>query len=214
MTLRFNYHPLSSYCWKGLIALYELEIPFTPVVLDITDPDSNAAFEKLWPMGSMPVLEDETRGTVTPESSIIIEYLDRHYSGKNRLIPADPDLALETRLTDRFFDLHIHAHMQKIVLDNIRPDGQRDPFGVAQSREKMARAYGVVENLMSARQWANGGDFSLADCAASPALHYANRIAPLDAFPHARAYLARLEARPAFARVLREAEPFFRYFPG
>lgn len=213
--LVLHYHPLSSFCWKALIALYENETPFEPALIDFTDRKSGAALEKLWPMAKMPVLEDRTRGAVTPEASIIIEYADRHYPGKTPLVPTDPDLALETRLTDRFFDLHLHVHMQKVVSRNIRPEGQSDPFGVEHARGEIRKAYGVLDNLMSAREWANGAGFSLSDCAAFPALYYANLVEPIpEAAPHARAYLARLMARPTIARVLTEAEPYFKYFPG
>jgi glutathione S-transferase len=58
------------------------------------------------------------------------------------------------------------------------------------------------------------GDFSLADCAAAPALFYGNRVEPFGAaHRNVRAYLERLEARPSFARVLKEAEPWFQMFP-
>jgi glutathione S-transferase len=59
-----------------------------------------------------------------------------------------------------------------------------------------------------------GASFSMADCSASPALYYANRVLPLgDAYPKISAYLRRLTEHPSFARVLREAEPYFKFFP-
>ena len=68
---------------------------------------------------------------------------------------------------------------------------------------------------MAAKTWAMGDTFTMADCAASPALFYADKVIPLgDAFPNAAAYLHRLKQRPAFARVLTEAEPYFKLFPG
>ena len=69
---------------------------------------SRAAFLKIWPIGKFPVLRDDARDRTVPESTIIIEYLNDHYPGRTRLVPADADLARQTRLADRFFDLHIH----------------------------------------------------------------------------------------------------------
>src|SRR4051794_35548167 len=100
MSLKFYYHPLSSFCWKALIALYENDTPFTPVMVDLGNAEERAELLKLWPIGKFPVLRDEERGSVIPESSIIIEYLDNHHPGRTRFIPADIDLARQTRLRD------------------------------------------------------------------------------------------------------------------
>ena len=112
--------PLASYCWKALIALYENDIPFTPNLVDLGNPAERAALVKLWGIGKFPVLRDEARNETVPESSIIVEYLDRHYRGRTRFIPDDPGRALQTRLRDRFYDLYVHLPMQKIMVDRMR----------------------------------------------------------------------------------------------
>ena len=99
------------------------------------DPAEAAAFKKLWPCGQFPVLVDG--GRTIPESTVIIEHLDAHYPGKTRFIPADPELARQVRLKDRFYDLHLHVHMQKMVGDQMRPDGKKDPHGVEQAKARM-----------------------------------------------------------------------------
>jgi glutathione S-transferase len=214
MSLTLHFHPLSSFCHKALIALYENATPFTPHLVNLQDEGERAAFRKLWPIGKFPVLVDDARGATVPESSVIIEYLDQHYPGTTRLIPPDAESARETRLRDRFFDLYVHLPMQKIVGDRLRPTGKHDPHGVAEARTQMATALGVIEEDMAARTWAMGEDFTIADCAAAPALFYADKVAPLAAkFPHVAAYLGRLTQRPSYARTLKEAEPYFKFFP-
>lgn len=214
MSLTLHMHPLSSYCWKVLIALYENDTPFEGQLVDLGDPLVVAAFKALWPTTKMPLLLDAAHDRTVPESSIIIEYLQSAYPGPVRFIPADPEAALRTRLMDRLFDLYVMAPMQAIVADRIRPDGAKDPYGVAQAQAQLAMAYGLLETELAGRTWAAGESFSLADCAAAPALFYADKVAPLTAaHPTVRAYLDRLVARPSFARVLREAEPYFAMFP-
>src|SRR5690242_12776296 len=115
MSLTLHFHPLSSFCQKVLIALYENGTPFTPRLVDLSKAEERAALKRLWPIGKFPVLEDSARGETVPESTIIIEYLAQHYSGPVALIPDDPELAWKTRLADRFFDLHVHLPMQAIV---------------------------------------------------------------------------------------------------
>ena len=215
MSLTLHMHPLSSYCWKVLIALYENETPFEARVLDLSDPAVVAAFKALWPTTKMPLLRDDAAGRTVPETSIIIEYLQAAYPGPMRFIPEDPDAALRTRLMDRLFDLYVMTPMQAIVGDRIRPAGvAKDPYGVAQARERLAMAYEMLEAELAGRTWAAGEDFSLADCAAAPALFYADKVAPLgETYPNVSAYLDRLLSRPSFARVLQEAEPYFKMFP-
>jgi glutathione S-transferase len=43
MSLKLYYHPLSSFCHKALIALYEGQTPFEPVFVDLSDEKSSAA---------------------------------------------------------------------------------------------------------------------------------------------------------------------------
>lgn len=214
MSLTLYMHPLSSYCHKAMIALYENATPFTAVAVNLGDPDERAMLLKLWGVGKFPVLQDAARGEVVPESSIIIEYLDRHYPGATRFNPEDAAAARAVRLADRFYDLHIHTHMQKVVGDRLRPAGAKDPHGVEDARTRMRAAYDIAEREMASRRWAAGDAFSMADCAAAPALFYAAKVLPYaDTHPHLAAYLERLKARPSYARVLEEAEPYFHMFP-
>ena len=215
MSLTLHMHPLASYCWKVLIALYENGTPFRSHLVDLGDEASRTAFQALVPQAKMPVLQDEGRGQVVPESTIIIDYLGLYHPGPIALIPADPDTAWRTRLRDRYFDLYVHEPMQKIVGDRIRPPGTQDPHGVEAAHATLRASYATIERDMAGRQWAMGEAFTLADCAAFPALFYANKVEPFRADrPALTAYLDRLSTRPSIARVVEEAKPYFHMFPG
>lgn len=203
-------HPFSSFSWKVLIALYENGTPFELRVLE--DEASWGELERLWPIRLMPVLVDGDRTLI--ESSIIIEYLAMVHSGPVELIPSDPDIALRVRFLDRFFDNYVMRPMQKIVGDHLRPAGSLDAHGVADARETLGRAYRWIDDNMPVDGWAIGGDFTLADCAAAPALFYADWVEPIPGdYSNARAYRARLLTRPSVARVVNEARPYRAYFP-
>ena len=204
-------HPISSYTWKVLTALYENGTPFAFVTLDqSTYPD----FLARWPLGSFPVLVDTNRDQMVTETSVIIEYLDVYYPGRVRFVPKDIDTALEVRRWDRVFD-HLNTTMSKIVVDNIRPEGQRDPYGVEEAKRIIGGIYTVIETQLGDRAFIVGDALTLADCSAAPSLWYAARNAPLDgAFPRIAAYLERLKAWPAFARAVKESEPLFHMYPG
>ncbi|MDB5453891.1 MAG: glutathione S-transferase [Caulobacteraceae bacterium] len=212
MPLTLYYHPLSSYCWKALIGLYENGVAFDPVIVDLGDASSRAAFQAIWPAGKFPVLKDGE--TVVPEATVILEYLDSFHPGPVRFVPSDPGAAWRTRLADRVFDLHLHQHMQRIVADRLRPADDKDPYGVADERTKLVGGYRLAEHLLADGETLSGGAFGLAECAAFPALHYGDKVHPIGPeFPRLRAYLERLTARPSVQRVLDEAQPYFQYFP-
>jgi glutathione S-transferase len=210
MTLTLYAHPFSSYCQKVLIALYENETPFEYRMLGNEQID--AELETLWPIKRFPMLVDH--GCTVMEATIVIEHLGLHHPGPVRLIPEDPREALDVRLVDRFFDNYIMTPMQKIVTDRIRPETDRDPYGVGEARTMLDRAYGWLDRMLAGREWAAGETFSLADCAAAPSLFYADWAHPVgEAFPRVRAYRRRLLARPSFARAVDEARPYRQFFP-
>ena len=214
MTLKLYFHPFSSFCQKVMIALYENNTPFEREIVDLMDPASAAAFKKMWSIGKFPVLRDDSRDQTIPESSIIIEYLAEHYPGTSDLVPKDPDMARDVRFSDRFFDLYVELPMQKIVADRFRPEGKHDPYGVEQARNQLKTALGILERKLASKTWAMGDRFTMADCAAAPALFYANLALPFDAdYPQVGAYLRRLMQRPSFARCIEEAKPYRHFFP-
>ena len=214
MSLKLYFHPLSSFCHKVLIALYENDTPFEPILVDLGNAESRAAFKKVWPIGKFPVLRDDARDRTVPESTTIIEYLGQHFPGKTKLIPTDPDLARQTRFRDRFFDLHVHMYMQKVMGDRRRPAGKNDPHGVEDAQTRMRTAYDMIEADMATKTWAMGDAFTMADCAAAPALFYGNMALPFgDTHKNVAAYFGRLKGRPSFARALKEAEPYFAMIP-
>jgi glutathione S-transferase len=212
MTLTLHEHPFAAYCWKALIALYERDLPFEPqIVLDDAD---RARLAELWPMASIPVLVDDEAGITLPESSTIVEYLDG-LGEASRLVPQDPAAALQARLWDRVFDGHVMTPMQKIVGDSLRPEGRNDPQGVVEARATLDRAYGLLDAHLAGSGWAAGPEFTLADCAAAPALFYARIVHRWDEerLADLTRYYMELTARPSVARVIDEALEYRDLFP-
>lgn len=212
--LTLHYHPLSSYCHKVLIAVDALGIDVEKRLLNLGDPEERAAHLALWPTGQMPLLVDRLRPV--PESSIIIEYLQRHHATSGRtLIPEDPDVALDVRLWDRLFDLQVMTPMQALTADLLRPEGERDERGVAKAREGLSSAYAFIDRHLEGRTWVAGNAFSMADCAAAPAFFYAVTYVPLSAqHVHLAAYFERLMDHPSVAATIDAARPWFKFYPG
>lgn len=212
MPLALYGHPFSSYTQKVLIALYENDTPFEFRVLGPDSPQHAAEWLRRWPLQRFPMLLDDERQIV--ETSIIIEYLQLAHPGATRLLPVDAMAALEVRFFDRFFDLHVMSLVQLAVDAQLQKLPMPPETGRAIAAEKLERAYDWLESSLASKTWAAGEDFTLADCAAAPALFYADwthRIPEHCTSLHA--YRARLLARPSFARAVEEARSYRHLFP-
>jgi glutathione S-transferase len=212
MTLTLHEHPFAAYCWKALIALYERDVPFARHQVD--DEADRARLAELWPLASIPVLVDDAAGITLPESTTIVEYLDR-FGDAPPLISAEPEAALQARLWDRVIDGSVATPMQKIVLDSLRPEGREDPEGIVEARAKLDQAYPLLDQQLRGGTWLAGPEFSLADVAAAPALHYGRVVHRWDeaGLPDLTRYFEALIARPSVARTIDEARPFRSLFP-
>jgi glutathione S-transferase len=210
MALTLYAHPFSSNCQKVLIALYENGTPFEFLMLE--DSESMAELEALWPLKRFPVLKDGDRTVI--ETSCIIEYLQLYHPGPVPMLPSDPKDALEVRFFDRIFDHYVSDPQQRVVYNQLRPEGERDPRGVADAKALLEKTYAWLNATLDGRAWATGEAFTLADCGAAPFLFYADwthEIGPH--YPVLRAYRSRLLARPSVKRVVDEARPYRSYFP-
>jgi glutathione S-transferase len=202
-------HPFSSYSQKALIALYENATPFE--YRNLEEPAANEELAALWPLKRFPVLVDGDQTIL--EATTIIEHLQLHHAGRMRLIP-DGDAGIEVRMLDRVFDNYVMTPMQKIVVNQLRPEADRDAYGVIEARGLLDRIYAWLDERLLGRVWVCGASFTLADCAAAPSLLYADWAHEIAAaHTNLRAYRARLLARPSVARAVDEARPYRRYFP-
>ena len=209
MTLTLYLHPFSSFSWKALIPLWADGTPFTYRNVDPSEPGAMDELKALWPIGKFPVLVDG--GQVIPEATSIIEHLQAHHPGPNVWIPDGAD-GERVRLLDRIFDLHVQGNMQPTVNHAIWPDGEG--LAAARGREALRTVYDWLEANLPESGWAVGSAFTLADCAAAPALFYSDWIEPIgDKRPRLAAYRQRLLEHPAVARAVDEARPYRHYFP-
>ena len=198
--MKLYYHPRSRYSQKVLIALYEKDVAFTPVLLYPGDPADRAELRKLTPIGKVPVLVLDD-GWKIPESTIIVEYIDARGSGP-RLIPEDRDLARQTRFYDRVTDLYVTEPLGTLVHE------ADAPARVARAKERLEGMFTGIDAHLAERPWLMGDSFTLADCALIPALANNRTAYPIEKWKHVSAYLARALQRPSVARVRREVDAY------
>ena len=210
MSLTLYYHPLSSYCHKVLIALYEHGVDFEKRIIDLGNAEEKAELQALWPIGKFPVFRDHTAQFDVAESTIIIEYLDHYFAGQTRLIPGNWDTALEVRLWDRICDNYLQTPLQHIVLDRIITANGN----LTQQRSTLQTVYGMLDRQLVNGTWLASDEFSLADCAAAPALFYASTLEQIpEEQVHLNAYFEQLMNRPSVQQVIDEARPYFSLYP-
>jgi glutathione S-transferase len=208
MSLTLYYHPLSSFCHKVLIALYENHIEFDRRIINLGNDKDRAELLAVSPIGKFPAIRDHDRKRDLAETTIIIEYLDHFFAGG--LVPRGWEDAFQVRLWDRLFDNYLQVPMQQIVSDRMR--GTKGD--VAKERATLDTAYGMIDKQMAQGTWIAGQSFSMADCAAAPALFYAGTVQPFpQGLGHLKAYFDRLMARPSVQRVIEEAKPYFPLYP-
>ncbi len=207
MKLYFN--PISTYSQKVLIVLYETGIEFEPSIVDLMDEDARLKYREIYPMGKIPCLQLDD-GHIIPESSIIIEYLDG--LGEPTFIKGDADETRKIRFKDRMFDHYLNDAVVTLLFQGMKPESEQDPERISQAKHHINTMYSFMENEFSQQNYANGDEFLLADCAAAPALFYAERVAPFSEHENICAYWERLKSRPSIPRTHEEAAPLIAAF--
>lgn len=210
--MKLYYHPLSGYSQKVLVALYEKSIPFEGEIIELMNPQAKAAYKKdVYPIGKVPFMVADD-GRKIPESSIIIEYLENNFTSGTQLIPGDKHLARQVRFHDRMIDLYFQNQIGIIFFDSMKPKDRRDPQGVQQARDTIDTIYGFLNQHLANGEWMVGNQFSMAECAMTPALNYARQTHPYEQHKNIEAYWNRLKERPSVKRVLNEAVPYMEAF--
>lgn len=206
--MKLYYFPASTYSQKALIAFHETDTEFEPVLTNLFDTEAREKYRELYPVGKVPLLVLDNDYMI-PESSIIIEYLDRHGHNGIKLIPDEPDRARQTRFKDRMLDLYLNNPLTTLLFQGIKPESEQDPEAIRTARYLIEVTYRYLDKDLADNTWLMGEDFTMADCSAAPPLYYARLIAPFDEYGNINAYAQRLFERPSYEKIKQEAQPYF-----
>ena len=204
--MKFYYNPLSTYSQKALIALYEKDVSFEPMLVNLMDPASRGEYESVYPIGKVPLLQLDDEHLI-PESSIIIEYLEGHYPSGTRLIPADIDAARQVRFMDRMSDLYLNNSAVTLLFQKIgfRQSSEEE---LARANKYLHLSYENLDKRLAGQDWVCG-DFSMADCATIPSLYYCQFTVPFSNYPNLLKYFERAQQRPSYTKVMAEFVPIW-----
>jgi glutathione S-transferase len=202
----------SPYCQKVLIALAEKKLEFVAKHVDLADPQDCASYRVIYPIGKVPLLVTGDNMLV-PESGIIVEYLDELTSAA-RMVPEAADQARTVRLWDRLIDQNLTAPVLNLLFESMKPEGKRDQGQIDRWSRSVGTMYRMMEDQLSRMPYLGGMSFSLADCSAMPALHYAHQFASLNGFEKLSGYYETLMLRASVMRVFDEAAPYVKKMLG
>jgi glutathione S-transferase len=194
------YHAPRTRSMRIIWLLEELGLPYEVVPVDFK-PVAGKLFAQQTPFGKVPAIVDGDLRMF--ESGAIVEYLLERY-GNGRLAPA-PGTGERAQYLQwlHFSESTAFAPMSCLVwLLRYRDDADKHPELVTEARERAAIAFEVLEKALGEREYLLASGFSAADVMMAFSVFVAKVFGVLDdRFPKLGAYLARLEARPAYARA-------------
>jgi glutathione S-transferase len=198
------YGRMSGNSARSAFALYEAGAPFTPRLLDVRGQENRGPeYLAVNPMGKIPALVDGAFRLW--ESNAINWYVAEKHPGAG-LVPA----TLEGRAAVQRWLFFQAAHVSPACVPLFLATHQRfqefwqtkgNPQAAEAARRDLARWLPVLEGALSGREWLEGS-FTLADVAYAPHLTLIVE-GGYDLGPHraVRAWLERLQARPAWRRA-------------
>jgi glutathione S-transferase len=207
--MKLYYHPISSYSQKALIAFYEKGIDFEPNIVQLMDPEARQKYRDVYPLGKVPclVLDD---GHLIPESSIIIEYIDS--LAEPRLIDGDSEQTRKIRFKDRMCDLYLNDTVVTLLFQGMKPKDEQDEERIETAKFRIKTMYDFMDHELGKTKYAQGDSFTMADCAAAPALFYAELLAPFAEHRNISAYWERLKERESVKKTFDDAKPIVETF--
>ena len=197
--MKLYYAPASSYSQRVLIALYEKELDFTPIEVNLFDTESRNQYLQINRFGKIPTLITND-GEVLLEASIQIEYLD-NYQKDIPLIPKDFKVNLEMRMLERIIDVYINGGREALFKDGQLTPVERGKKEVVKAKRLLESACNLLDEKLANRNWLVGDMFTLADCTAAPTLSYLRIVYDYQHLQNLTAYFQRLEKRPSVKKV-------------
>ena len=206
----------SPFVRKVLVVLHEkgLEVDHEPIFTT----EARENWRHMSPLGKIPFFENQ--GTVIPDSSVIIAYIEKRHP-KNSVYPSDSgdyaralwfeeyaDTALRDAVLPFFFER---------VIKPMRDEGAPDEARLGQvASDEIPIIFNYLEEQLGGREWLVGDAFSIADIAVGTQfVNYGYGKEPVDAgrWPNLAAYVGRVHARPSFQAAVAKDEALFASVP-
>lgn len=192
--------------WKVAMVMEELEIPYETKFILFEDVKKEP-FLSLNPNGRVPVIEDPNTGITLWESGAIVEYLIETYDKDNKLTYAESP---NKHLLKQWLHFQVSGqgpyYGQAVHFSVYAPE--KIPYGVNRYKNEIKRVTSVLEKALEGRDWLVGDKYTYADLSFLPWQSLTGFLFPegdLHAeYPRVKAWLERMQARPAVKKVQEE----------
>jgi len=196
-------HPFSSAAFKVRAVVHELGLPVTFVTVDLAKGEQKSPeYLARNPNGKVPTLEDD--GFHVWESNAILCYLAAK-KPESGLLPTDPKGLAQVQQWLQWQATTFGPSTGEVMFETVyakRFGRTKDEAKYAAGMEKVRRDLGVLEKTLAGKEYVCGkltlADFSLVSCLM---LRGAMGV-ELEAFPHVKAWVARLESRESVRKAL------------
>lgn len=183
---------------KVLWTLAELDLPCERVDAGLQFGVVNTpAYLAMNPNALVPTIDDD--GFVLWESNVIVRYLATKY-GMGTLCPATPEDRFRAERWMDWQTTSLNPAIGPVFFNLIRqPPEKRNAATIESGREQAEQWLDILESQMSAREYANGSRFSMADIPLGASVSRWYKL-PIARQPHpgVERWLGRLKERPGF----------------
>ncbi len=192
--IRLYRHPLSGHAHRVELLLRMLDLPHTTIDVDLlAGAHKKPEFLALNPFGQVPVLQD---GELTLfDSNAILVYLAKRYDATGVWLPSNPAAAAQVQqwLSVAAGQLVNGPNTARLVTLFKAPLDHDRALAIS------GQLFGVIDRHLATRDYLAADHATIADLAIySYTAHAPEGGVSLEAFPHLKRWLTRVEALPGF----------------
>ena len=187
--------------------LEELGLPYRSRLVDLSAKEQDGAeYRAIHPLGVMPALQHKNY-TIYESAAIVMQLLDENPDRKLAPTPASPERALYYQwcvFAAAEFDPAIMMYFDNTMrpLEAMRPPGTpHDPGLAERGRADFQIRAAALTHALADREFLIGDDFTGADLLIGHSCFMAAHTGLIEDFPELKAYLERLQERPAYQRA-------------
>lgn len=202
-------HTSGPNAWKVAMVLEELDVPYTNKLIEMPDMKKEP-YVSINPNGRVPAIEDPNTGTALWESGAIIEYLVDNYDKKHKISFAPGASEYYEARQWLFFQVSGQGpYFGQAVWFTVYHT-EKLPGVIGRYINEVRQVSSILDGVLQDKEFLVGGNFSYADASFATwyAIMYlfADKLNVETDFPSLNAWLNRMRARPAIAKILKDRE--------
>lgn len=195
--MKFYTFPMSNHAARVQMLLEELEIPYTPHMVNLDGDNRKPDYLKLNPNAKVPVIDDD--GFILWESHAILRYLGNKYG------PAWYPTELQTRArVDQWLDwghTRLNADAITINFNTIVLGEHGNQAKVRESKDNLKNLFPILDKALQNKDFVCGA-ISIADLSLfTTVIYLKNNQVSLEAYPHISRWYNTIKQRSSATKL-------------